>query len=1007
MPPHISRKRRSISPSSPSRSKRQKSSLFDTIDGRNPVTRTPSQTKAYLDNLAPGSSDSDAPSDDDFVDVSPASGPPINGGNSAESDIEDDNMDWEEVKVHVSEHEEDDSNIQDVTISIQENGSIAPQIDDKTAYVRKGPSKRDRQVRNGTHQIHVQCLMWHNTVRNAWLCNKELHSILVQGLSDGIKKEVDTWRRDMGMAPKYEQRPVNSGKKKRAAAKARKNRDARDWGHDADHLEKGGINMSRADPMLRLLKVMCAYWRKRFTVTAPGLRKLGYMPLKRLKEEVTSWKKNMSDHEQHGERVASVDELKNLARKSQGSRDLGAQLFTALMRALGFEARMVANLQPAGIGFGKSEDAGPRPKQSKSMETKTVPQKAKAKKKVVINLDSDGSGLSDLESDDIGQLESPNHKKYDRDLHFPLYWTEVLSPVTKKFIPVDPMVLSTVATNSELLATFEPRGKLADQAKQVMCYTIAHSTDGSAKDVTVRYLKKHHLPGRTKGHRMPVERIKVLNKRGKVLRYEDYEWFKTVMSGYERREHLRTTADDFEEATDLKPFKNEASVDKKTNDNSEAFYKASAEFVLEKHLRREEALIKDVEPVKEFTYVKGGKTLTDPVYKRSDVVVCKTAESWHKEGRQVVVGEQAMKWVPIRAVTAVRKAEIQAIERETGEKAKQGLFSRKQTEWIIPPPIGPDRQIPRNAFNNIDIYTPSMVPRGATHLPLRGTMRICENMRISYAEACIGFEFGNKRAVPVIQGVVVADEHADAVRDAWVIKEAERKRKEDAKKQVLALGLWKKMVVGLRIVERLRSEYRDVDDEADVVNPFAKKIKSAAPDLSRSEVPEAGGFCRPGEEDDDDDDEDAVPTADISLDLDHSAAETNGVLHAAAHDRADDHVKGNTEDNEAGGFCKTAEHESSDEVEVKPARKSRASAAAAIPTVKGSTRKVKTQPQKKPRASPTKSKYFKHDNIDEDDDDDDDNDENDDDDEDDDDDEEQEIVRPRRTTARTRANASL
>lgn len=41
----------------------------------------------------------------------------------------------------------------------------------------------------------------------------------------------------------------------------------------------------------------------------------------------------------------------------KGSRDFGAQLFTALLRALGIETRLIFSLQPLGFNFGKQEDA--------------------------------------------------------------------------------------------------------------------------------------------------------------------------------------------------------------------------------------------------------------------------------------------------------------------------------------------------------------------------------------------------------------------------------------------------------------------------------------------------------------------------------------------------------------------------------------------------------------------------------------------------------------------------
>ncbi|GAB7340021.1 hypothetical protein MBLNU457_6526t1 [Dothideomycetes sp. NU457] len=904
MPPKGSRKR-TANDSSPPPAKRRatpssafkkgKQSLFDAIDDRKTAVSTPEETKAFLEKLGDSdSSDLSAVDSDDFEDVpltkkrkSDRSDREPDAKDDEEEEEEEDEMDWEDA-IQADEgasKEQDyavaDDDIGDVSISINEDGSrVVAGTELAASKLKKGPSKRERLVRNGTHCIHTQALMWHNAIRNSWLNDTDLQKVLTDGLTEGVWQEVDRWREDMGMPeqdrPGKSKKKRNKGKKDKKKGKNGEKRDGRDWGIDADRLEKGAVNMSRGDPLLRLLKILTAYWRKRFTVNAPGLRKQGYMPIERLAAEVNAWKKDHNDIERFGERLESVADLRRLAKTCEGSRDVGAQLFVALLRGLGLDVRLVANLQPAGIGWGKVEEAHP-PKVSQKDKNgededeeadsprKKKPSRGFGKKKStnkadlkaaltptatrksnrtsnaeIITIDSDDdedSALSSVPDDvdddsDASIIEvtptaaKKSKKKYDRDLHYPHYWAEVISSVSNQVIPVDPIVLSTVATNGELLATFEPRGKLADQAKQVMCYTIAHAADGSAKDVTVRYLKKHQLPGRTKGYRMPVERIKVLNKRGKVRKYEDYDWFKTVMSVFERPQKKRTVADDLEESTDLKPFK---PVDEKKGVEVESlqWYKQSAEFVLERHLRREEALLPSAKPVKTFTAGKGDKAAEEPVYRRKDVVNCKTAESWHKEGREIKLGEQPMKLVKMRAVTTMRKREIEEIERETGETAKQGLFARSQTDWIIPPPIGADRQIPRNAFGNIDVYVPSMVPKGAVHIPFKGTARVCRDLNISHAEACTGFEFGKRMAIPILTGVVVAEENEDAVMELWQEREAEKKRKEDTKREAQMLGLWRKFVMGMRIVERMKAEYAG-SGSTEEINPFVRRAKQQA-----------------------------------------------------------------------------------------------------------------------------------------------------------------------------------
>ncbi|KAK5117874.1 hypothetical protein LTR85_008648 [Meristemomyces frigidus] len=931
MPPVTSRKRlRSLSPapSPPTKgkaaaSKRAKATVFDAVDAPVRKRKTLEENKKLLEELNDDEDDeslSEADSDE-FEDVPPTkrrrTAPAAAPDDEGEED--DEEMDWEDAIQHTSAAHpmpstsavQQDHEIADISFTVKEDGSYVDPGVSIPGLGKKGPSKREKVVRVQTHCLHVQALLWHNTVRNSWLNDDEAQKTLVDGLTEGVRREVTRWRESMGTLSKEEleaKKKATAAKGKGKRGKKGKEKGGRDWNYEAEHLEQGVPNLSAGDPLLRLLKVLTAYWRKRFTITAPGLRKQGYMPMRRLGDEVKSWQKDQNDAEEHGERIDNVAQFRKLAKRCEGSRDVGAQLFAALLRGLGLETRMVVNLQPAGFGWSKSEESDakkpkkksgkptegatgsdsedevvPKPKASKPSKKRnlkdqeSVRKSARGNKAETISLEDSDSALSsapsdagpaEIDDDDDDDLsivditpatpkQQPN-KKYDRDLAFPIYWVEVCSPVSNKYIPVDPIVLSTIASNDDLLQTFEPRGKKAEQSKQVMAYTIAFSADGTAKDVTVRYLKKHQLPGKTKGMRIPAEKVPVYNRKGKVKKYEEYDWFRTVMSLYDRPEAKRTAADELEDHTDLKPLK-PVKEEKEVDRESLQWYKQSAEFVLEQHLRREEAVVPGAKHVKTFTAGKGDKAKEHPVFRRKDVVPCKTVESWHKEGRAIKLGEQPMKLVPMRAVTLIRKREMEDAQRETGEKLKQGLYAEDQTDWIIPSPIK-DGAIPKNAFGNMDVYVPTMVPRGAIHLPLKGSAKLCRRLEIDYAEACTGFEFGKQRAVPVLTGVVVADEHELLVRDAWRAEQKEIKRKEDTKRTAAALHLWRKMLLGLRVLERMRVEYADAGGNGEEINPFVVKAKRqgkgkevAHTAASAEDVEMGGGFFPPGH------DEEEVP----------------------------------------------------------------------------------------------------------------------------------------------------
>ncbi|KAI9720193.1 MAG: hypothetical protein M1812_003011 [Candelaria pacifica] len=911
MPPFVARKRRASTPPDQSpkvrpaapRRNGNKPTLFDTLDAKPKSSGTLQDNKAFIDSLENGDSSSSLSdiSSSDFEDDHASKRRKIEAVESGD-DEDDEEMDW----VDAIAPEPSAPSMP----SVEPSGPLELSLD-KNAYnqsaaslhgPKKGPSKIERQIRVQTHCLHVQFLLFHNLVRNAWICDEEVQKILVGQLTLAIKKEFQRWKEASGIPAEPKEEPIvatkgkGKGKGKASGGKvaAAQERNQRDWGQKAERLEHGAPNLSRGDPLIRLMKVLSAFWKKKFRITAPGLRKQGYKHLSVLETEVASFQQGKHDAEEHGEKIKDIEDFREHARNCEGSRDVGAQLFTALLRGLGLETRMVTNLQPVGFGWSKAEDAAAKKKgkqndargpstqanqdssdesgpsddsnisksraskrSSKKITKKTDTRGRKTNKDIhgTTLLSDNSSELSSLSDEDRSVVDiTPSRKPtkaYDKDLPFPIYWSEVLSPISDRYIPIDALILpQPVATNQDHLATFEPRGPKADKAKQVLAYVVAYSADGTSKDVTARYLKKHMWPGKTKGMRIPVEKVPVYNKRGKVKRYEEFDWFKSVISGYARSSKQRTATDDIEDEDDLKPVK----VVRKTEHKEDTLqgYKNSAEFVLERHLRREEALRPGSTPVKTFMTGKGEKAKEENVYRRDDVAICRTGESWHKEGREVAPGQQAIKMVPVRAVTLTRKREVEEAEREGGEKLKQGMYSIEQTEWIIPPPIQ-NGIIPKNAYGNIDCFVPTLVPRGAIHIPQRGTAKICKRLNIDFAEAVTGFEFGKQRAVPVINGVVVAEGNEDMVMEAWEVDEEEKRKKEEGKRERTALAMWRKFLMGLRIVQRVKEDYGGNADAhiTDDINPFTRINTNKRKGDSTNTIKRTSQTAAPSQEDND------------------------------------------------------------------------------------------------------------------------------------------------------------
>ena len=327
MPPFIPSKRRLSTPSPPGPTPKstKKPSLFHTADQPN-SSATLQDNKEFLDQL--GSSESDSSlSDVSSADFEDALSPPTSKRRKlGHHEEEDENeVDWEDAMhptamTSMSAAAGPSGDLLELTLDNSARiGSVTNPHDKK-----KGPSKIERQIRVSTHKMHVQFLLFHNLIRNGWTCDKETQLIMIGQLPPGVNKEITRWKVDAGIVLDVGVESAKPASRKTTTRKRaeQKERNQRDWGRPAERQERGAPNMSRGDPSLRLLKVLAAYWKKRFTITGPGLRKQGYKALAILEEEVASYRNEKHDPEQHGERIESIADFRKLAKSCEGSRDV-------------------------------------------------------------------------------------------------------------------------------------------------------------------------------------------------------------------------------------------------------------------------------------------------------------------------------------------------------------------------------------------------------------------------------------------------------------------------------------------------------------------------------------------------------------------------------------------------------------------------------------------------------------------------------------------------------------
>ncbi|KAK6439638.1 hypothetical protein LTR95_004151 [Oleoguttula sp. CCFEE 5521] len=490
--------------------------------------------------------------------------------------------------------------------------------------------------------------------------------------------------------------------------------------------------------------------------------------------------------------ISDSHEFRLAAKDMQGSQDTGNQLVCALLRSVGVEARLVCSLQVL-------------PYASVAVKTPT-PQKYR--KPVVFAIASDTDpNISDASASDnnigssrgIGSIPSvrrrlgqnglagpsvpkprPKERKAPvRRLAYPIYWVEAFDTAYQKWVVVDAVVTETVGKPTKI----EPP---IAYALNSLSYAIAFEADGVARDVTRRYAKAFNAKTRRQrvessecGTAWLKKALRHFRRRGAKLDRDQVE--DSELAAKEAREGLPGNVLDFKDH----PY-----------------------YALERHLRRHEVL----HPRREVGKVNAGtaaKPRMEAVFRRQDVLSCKSADKWYRLGREIKVGEQSLKHIPAHGA---RRRGGSDSEQSDAESKRTALYSAQQTQPYVPPLVT-NGKIPRNAFGNLDIYVPSMVPGGGVHVRHPLTQQAARIMQIDYADAVTGFKFQGRHGTAVIEGAVIAEQCAEAVHAVIEGLEYEATEEESRDRSILALRIWARMLKGLRIAERVDSYGRGEDTD--------------------------------------------------------------------------------------------------------------------------------------------------------------------------------------------------
>lgn len=655
---------------------------------------------------------------------------------------EDLNIQFEDVEIPMPSQREEQPGQGSGTLNLNLTAAQAALAPSKRN--RKQPiSKAEKEQRIEIHRMHLLCLLAHVEKRNHW-CNDPVVQEALRSVLEPKTIQFLNPRADMNQFGRTES--IKNG----------------------------------------LLSVRYT-WKELFQITEIGLRKALW----------AEDKVELQDYElpRNIDNCLDKTDFRKAAQSLKGSRDVGAQLCCAILRAVGVEARLVCSLQP--LSFLSGGPTLPKPRPTKPPARPSLPS-ARVEPTQATPSPSRPSprarlGHPHAAAYHMPDVSSPTSTTSPRqpptetikESPFPVYWVEVLDVGQQKWQPVDVLVTETHFRPTKL----EPP---ASDRKNTLSYVVAFEEDGSAKDVTRRYAKAYN----SKTRRMRIDGPAVPSS------MEGAKWWQKVLRRYRHR-GLNSTLDQIENV------ELNAAEAREPMPRNVADFKDHPIYALERHLKRHEVLIPEAQVV--GTVGAGSKGPLEKIYRRRDVRVARSADKWYRMGREINVGAEPWKILPKRKSTKnKRRGFDEPQENSSDEDPVLGIdpakgtpiFTFDQTHLYIPPPVVGDR-IPKNKFGNLDVYVPSMVPAGGTHIRHPRAGHAAHILGVDYAAALMGFDWNGRKGTAVYNGVVIPEGAADSV---WAVLrgfEDLEAQMEEEKRRKRALLTWKNWLRTLRIRRRL------------------------------------------------------------------------------------------------------------------------------------------------------------------------------------------------------------
>lgn len=581
---------------------------------------------------------------------------------------------------------------------------------------------------------------------------------------------------------------------------------------------------------------------------------------------------NQLDEYQKTKALSKVSFCKKILKK-RGSKDILAQGFVALLRSVGLQTRLVFSLQPPDFTNNSKMDSLTK---SPSPVPRLRPQTPS--KKPLKGLRPVEKIMQQFRNRKISFDKTVQDSQFDSSFEYPVFWAEVWDKFSKNWISVDAICFQYIEV-VRVVSKFESP---SNDERNNTYYVLGYDNDGRVRDITRRYAKNYNAKTRKK-------RI-TREDRGEL-------WYNRLLTSLNSDEGILEVEMDIKESE----YFNKKSL-QEGMPNSIQDFKNHPVYVLEDQLKSNEIISPKVPCGR--TRKKNSKSLeTIPVYKRENVHVVRSAKAWYLRGRILKTGERPMM---IKTINAPQKKKTRYDddlfgdeESDNGdvEDSDKRLYLESQTELYVPPLLV-DGEVPTNAYGNIDLYVPSMLPANACYRESKYAIKAAKSLGIDYAEACVGFEFSKGGSTTLkLKGVVVAIEFEDAMAQVESYLELEEKEKQRRRRELEILRKKKLLLTKLRIRAELNKKYGSVDGVEEVTDEMLREMESEVEkvmnkDDSDEETPD--NFY----------DSDSKNQSDEENDEDYGG----GFLPQESVPQSDDDV--GADENTGGGFMEESDHES-------------------------------------------------------------------------------------------------